>query len=167
MKKVISLLTCVFIILGLFVNITVGHAEDSITVEGNTVYANGTTIIIREDGYMYDGNGQKLYERAVTASTILYGGSKNQDVNRDVNIIVHGFKVSKIYGGGYSDGTHSANVNGNVTITIDGNIDVSNIYGGGYAEGNHGEAIANVNGHVKIDILAIPKKYHENLTGGV
>lgn len=169
MKKIISLLTCGFVILGLFMNISITHAEDSITREGNTIYANGTTVIIQKDGsqaYIYDEQGQKLSEQAVTTSTTLYGGSKNQDLNHDVKISVHGVKLSKIYGGGYSDGTHSANVNGNVNITIDGNVDASNIYGGGYAEGSHGDAVANVNGHITISIPATPQNYHSVLTGG-
>ncbi|MFR9062672.1 MAG: hypothetical protein ACLVJO_02270 [[Clostridium] scindens] len=59
----------------------------------------------------------------------IYGGGKNEPVNGDVNIVVDSVNIGTIYGGGYSDGTGNADVNGSVSITVKGNADASKVYG--------------------------------------
>lgn len=95
------------------------------------------------------------------------GGSKNKDVDGDVSIEVQGVSTSTIYGGGYSDGTASANVNGNVVIRVRGTANAGgSIYGGGYAYSAKGNASANVSGDITIDIPATPSGNHGWIYGG-
>lgn len=143
----------------------------AVKLEGSTLYTYGTPVVIKKDStdgktYVYDGSGtDKLLDTAVSSPTI-YGGGKNEAVNGDVSITVENVNVGTIYGGGYSDGSHEADVAGNVSITIKGNANASKVYGGGFAEGKKGNASASVSGNTVINIPAVPVSYHGNIYGG-
>ena len=147
------------------------YANDTgITVEGSTIYANGTSFRLKKDSdgknYIYNLNGEtKLLDTEVSLSTI-YGGSKNSTVNSNIEIIIENVNVGTIYGGGYSDGTGNADVNGNVVIRVIGNTNGGTIYGGGYANAQKGNAQANVTGSVKVEVTATPSTNHGNITCG-
>ena len=129
------------------------YANDTgITVEGSTIYASGTSFRLKKDSdgknYIYNLNGEtKLLDTEVSLSTI-YGGSKNSTVNSNIEIIIENVNVGTIHGGGYSDGTGNADVNGNVVIRVIGNTNGGTIYGGGYAYAQKGNAQANVTGSI-------------------
>lgn len=147
-----------------------GDSGRTVLVDGNNVFANGVPIRIQpgDDGqpYVYDAAGQtRLVETAITGKTI-YGGGRNTDVEGDVRITVDNVATGRIYGGGYSDGTASADVKGDVSIRIQGKVAVSSLYGGGYATATKGDARANVTGHVTVEIPATPAGNHGNLYGG-
>lgn len=157
-------------ILFAFIRVPVYANDANITVEGSTIYANGTSFRLKKDNdgknYIYDLKGEtRLLDTAVNCSTI-YGGSKNNSVNGNIEMIVEGVYVSTIYGGGYSDGTGNADVNGNVTIRVIGNVNGGSIYGGGYANALKGNAQANVTGSVKVEVSAKPTSNHGNITCG-
>lgn len=140
-------------------------------LEGNTLYTYGVPVVIKKDdsdqkAYIYDGSGNEKLIATPVGSLTIYGGGKNEPVNGDVNIVVDSVNIGTIYGGGYSDGTGNADVNGSVSITVKGNADASKVYGGGYAVGKSGNASANVTGSVSIDISAIPVGNHGNIYGG-
>lgn len=147
------------------------YANDTgITVEGSTIYANGTSFRLKKDSdgknYIYNLNGEtKLLDTAVSPSTI-YGGGKNSSVNSNIEMIIENVNVGTIHGGGYSDGTRNADVNGNVVIRIIGNANGGTIYGGGYAYAQKGNAQANVTGSIKIEVSATPTTNHGNITCG-
>lgn len=142
-------------------------------LEGNTLYTYGVPVVIKKDEsgqntYIYDGTGsEKLMDTPVNYLNI-YGGGKNEPINGDVNIVIDSVNIGTVYGGGYSDGTGNADVNGNVSITIKGNANASKVYGGGYAVGKSGDASANVSGSVSVDISALPvgNGNHGNIYGG-
>ncbi|BDF71923.1 hypothetical protein CE91St41_29040 [Oscillospiraceae bacterium] len=157
-----------------------------ITVEGNTVYANGVSIVVKKDAdgktYIYDGAGEeKLHETGFTSSLTVYGGGKNTDVVGDTHIVIKSVSVGRVfgggfngnvqgntnievendyphtitvYGGGYSDGSRSANVSGNTRVFAEGSLLVT-AYGGGYALGSKGNAQADVVGTATLDIPAL------------
>lgn len=137
--------------------------DSAVTVEGNTIYANGTPIVVKKDVdesiYVYSRAGEKLCDQPVTPSTI-YGGSKNADVQGNTYVEIEDLGVT-VYGGGYSDGSSSANVMGDTTIIVvqhgesDKNHKVSTVYGGGRADGEKGFAQANVLGKTNVTL-------HEN-----
>ena len=147
------------------------YANDTgIIIEGSTIYANGTSFRLKKDSdgksYIYNLNGEtKLLDTAVSPSTI-YGGSKNGSVNSNIEMIIENVNVGTIHGGGYSDGTRNADVNGNVVICIIGNANGGTIYGGGYAYAQKGNAQANVTGSIKIEVSATPTTNHGNITCG-
>lgn len=147
------------------------YANDTgITIEGSTIYANGTSFRLKKDSdgksYIYNLNGEtKLLDTAVSPSTI-YGGGKNSSVNSNIEMIIENVNVGTIHGGGYSDGTRNADVNGNVVIRIIGNANGGTIYGGGYAYAQKGNAQANVTGSIKIEVSATPTTNHGNITCG-
>lgn len=132
---------------------TVGAKPPEVLVEGTStataVYANGISILVKKDSgtaYLYDADGvEKLSDKPITGSTTIYGGGKNTDVEGDTNIVVDDVTVGYIYGGGYSDGTHSANVGGDTHVSVKGKV-IAKTYGGGKAEGKNGAAQANVAG---------------------
>lgn len=124
--------------------------ESSDGVKANTVYCNGVAVTIKKDAdkkaYVFDGTGTvKLSDIPVGSGTTVYGGGKNTDVEGSTSVTVEDIALSKIYGGGYSDGTHSANVSGDTRIRVTGTVLASTV-GGGYAEGKNGFAQANVAG---------------------
>ncbi|MDO4270426.1 MAG: S-layer homology domain-containing protein [Eubacteriales bacterium] len=156
--------------------------EPTLTPDGKTLYANGVPVVIKENGdgekAVFDATGEnKLYD-APNLSTV-YGGGNHTDVQGDTSVTIQDVYLSTvygggknadvlgntsislsdtthtetgtIYGGGYSDGTHSANVSGGTSVYADGTIKV-NAYGGGHAVGTKGEAVANVDGKVLLDI---------------
>ena len=147
------------------------YANDTgITVEGSTIYANGTSFRLKKDSdgksYIYNLNGEiKLLDTAVNPSMI-YGGSKNSPVNSNIEMILENVYVGTIHGGGYSDGMGNADVNGSVVIRIIGNINGGTIYGGGYAYAQKGNAQANVTGSVKVDVSAVPNNQRVYITCG-
>ncbi len=146
---------------GGFYSIQAQDMESGIVVEGNTVYLNGVSALIKKEGdtaYIYNGDGtQKLSEDPVGASTTLYGGGKNKAVVGDVSITVEDVRLSHIYGGGYSDGTGNATVKGNVSVTVEGSV-VANVTGGGKSLGDKAEAIANVEGDITLNIPSLVPK---------
>ena len=79
---------------------------------------------------------------------------------------MEGASYSRIYGGGWSDGSKAADVQGNVSITVKGNTNANTIYGGGYAIAKNGNASANVSGTVTVNVPAVPKSNHEFFYGG-
>ena len=157
-----------------------------ITVEGNTVYANGVPIVVKKDTdgktYIYDGAGErKLHDTGFTSGLTVYGGGKNTDVVGDTHIVIKSVSVGRVfgggfngnvqgntnievendyphtitvYGGGYSDGSRSANVSGNTRVFAEGSLLVT-AYGGGYALGSKGNAQADVVGTATLDIPAL------------
>ena len=144
--------------------------ETAVIKEGNNIYANGVPILIKKDSdnkaYVYDQAGTgKLLPDAVTGLTV-YGGGKNVPVNGDTSIIVDNVKMGYIYGGGYSDGSGSADVSGDSTVLIKGNVDAATIYGGGRADAAKGNASANVGGTASAKIIADPTGNHGNIYGG-
>lgn len=157
-----------------FTNYTNIAAEEStttpVTLEGSVLYANGQSIVIEKkaDGLIHvcDPDGNELLENGLSSLSKVYGGSHNETINENVNITIHNVYIGTIYGGGYSDGTAPANVNGNVNIVIDGSINISSVYGGGYAEDIKGDAVASVNGNINLSIQAVPTNYHNSLQGG-
>lgn len=156
--------------LSVLIRVPVYANDTKITVEGSTIYANGVSFRLKKDNdgknYIYDLNGEtKLLDTAVTPSTI-YGGSKNSTVNNNIEIIIENVNVGTIHGGGYSDGTGNADVNGNVVIRIIGKANGGAIFGGGYAYAQRGNAQANVIGSIKIEVSATPTTNHGNITCG-
>lgn len=153
------------------IRIPVHAVESQISLDGNTIYANGVSFRLKKDSndgliYIYDLKGEnKLLETAVKSPTI-YGGSKNKSVTGNIEIIIDSVATGTIHGGGYSDGSGVADVKGNVTIQVIGNTDVTTIYGGGYAYALNGDAQANVTGNVSVVVSAIPSKYHDRITCG-
>lgn len=172
LKKVLTaaLATVMTVSLAAIPAIAVEEPEShlGITIEGSTVYANGVSIVVKkgEDGkaYVYDGLGsEKLSDTAVST---IYGGSKNQDIIGNVSITVEDVKLSNIYGGGYSDGTHSANVTGNVSIVMNSSSPGA-VRGGGNAIGSRGTAKANVTGDIAITTANITNgSTSTNFSGG-
>lgn len=141
-----------------------------VTLEGSNLYANGNSIVLEKDNdgliYVFDENHNKLLDQSVSAYLTIYGGSKNKDVEGNINITIKNATYSYIYGGGYSDGTASANVTGNINISVIGKTDANSLYGGGRAISDKGNAEANVNGSINISITATPTSNHGNITGG-
>lgn len=140
----------------------------TITIEKNTIYANGIPIIIKKgnDGnkYIYNENGELLTPTAITATTI-YGGSKNAVVNGSTSVTVESIGGLTIYGGGYSDGG-DATVTGNTKVLVTGSCNAGTIYGGGYAYAKNQEAIANVLGSTTVTVSATPTGNHDRIHGG-
>lgn len=147
------------------------ESDSPVKLEGSTLYTYGTPVVIKKDSadgkaYVYDGSGtDKLLDTAVSSPTI-YGGGKNETVTGDVSITVESVNVGTIYGGGCSDGSHEADVDGNVSITIKGSADAFKVYGGGCAKSEKGDASASVTGKAVINIPAVPIRYHNNIYGG-
>lgn len=146
--------------------------EKAIVVESNALYACGVPILIQKDSgdgkvYVYDQTGAtKLVETAITTGTTIYGGGKNTPVVGDTSIIIVGVSMSRVYGGGYSDGTGNADVSGSASVLIKGNCNAETVFGGGYAIGSKGAASANVGGAVSVDIPAVATSNHGYLHGG-
>ena len=141
---------------------TVEAPETKIRVDGNRVYACGTPIIVRKDAdgnaYIFDADtGNKLSDVTVTGSTTIFGGGFNTDVEGDTSVTIENVSVAKVYGGGYSDGSGSANVSGDTHITVTGTV-LAKTTGGGFAEGLNGDAEANVTGTATSNI---PSHYPE------
>lgn len=171
-------------------------AESPITLEGSTLYANGTSIVIKKDtdskAYVFDAAGTtKLDESPLGSSLVVYGGGKKTAVEGNTSITIDGVYVMRVYGGGYnapvsgstqvtiknvntgtvygggySDGTGNADVAGNATVTINGTANAGPVYGGGYAIGNKGDANASVLGASSVMVSAVPTSNHGNLYGG-
>lgn len=139
----------------------------TITIEGNTLYANGVPVVLKRadshNAFVYDLEGNKLSETKILT---VYGGAKNADIDGDVSITIDDAKLSSVYGGGYSDGKHSANVSGDVTITATG-TKVANIRGGGYASGTYGNAQANVEGKILLNVDTTAQEGHDISGGGL
>lgn len=146
--------------------------EKAIVVESSAVYACGVPILIQKDSgdgqiYVYDQTGStKLVETAITTGTTIYGGGKNTPVMGDTSIIIDGVSMSRVYGGGYSDGTGNADVSGSTSILVKGNCNAGTVFGGGYAIGSKGDASANVGGEASVEITAAPTSNHGYLHGG-
>ncbi|MBS7008918.1 hypothetical protein [Anaerostipes sp.] len=145
--------------------------DPGILIEGSTLYAQGTSIVIKKDSdgkaYVFDASGNtRLSDTPVTGSFTVYGGGKNKPTKGNVNIDIQNVQVSQIYGGGYSDGTGASDLTGNVSIKVTGTVNVSKVYGGGYASASKGNASANVSGAVTVDIASVPSGNHGNLYGG-
>ncbi|WP_143436098.1 S-layer homology domain-containing protein, partial [Intestinibacillus massiliensis] len=136
-----------------------------VTLDNGTLYANGVPVVIKKDGdgqkAVYDADGAIKLMDAPNLTTV-YGGGKNADVDGDTSVTVEDLSLT-VYGGGYSDGTHSANVSGDAYICVTG-TQVAHTYGGGYAIGQNGEAFANVAGTVRSDILAQVPRPEEGYT---
>ena len=119
-----------------------------ITVEGNTVYANGVPIVVKKDAdgrtYIYDGTGErKLHDTGFTSGLTIYGGGKGTDVAGDTSITIEDAAVSTVYGGG-----KNAAVSGNTSIHVEKQYPASiTIYGGGYSDGG---GTADVRGNTRI-----------------
>lgn len=146
-------------------------SDAEILIEGSTLYAQGTSMVIKKDSdgkaYAFDSSGNsRLSDIPVTSSFTIYGGGKNKPAKGNVMIDIQNVQVSRIYGGGFSDGTGSADLSGNVTIKVSGSVNVSSVYGGGYASASKGNASADVSGSVTVDISAVPSSNHGNLYGG-
>lgn len=146
-------------------------SDAEILIEGSTLYAQGTSMVIKKDSdgkaYAFDSSGNsRLSDIPVTSSFTIYGGGKNKPAKGNVVIDIQNVQVSRIYGGGFSDGTGSADLSGNVTIKVSGSVNVSSVYGGGYASASKGNASADVSGSVTVDISAVPSSNHGNLYGG-
>lgn len=143
-----------------------------------TFYANGIPIIIGagvdlgSHTTIYGGGaddvksgGTSVTVNEGAAVRTIYGGGHESDVNGDVNIVVNG-TVSGVYGGGYvsaieDDGekSASANVDGNISITIAGEKSAlkRTLAGGGHADifgdkGTKQTLKANVNGDIEINL---------------
>ena len=146
--------------------------ETAVIKEGNNIYANGVPILIQKDSdnkaYVYDqaGTGKLCFLPDEVTGLTVYGGGKNVPVNGDTSIIVDNVKMGYIYGGGYSDGSGSADVSGDSTVLIKGNVDAATIYGGGRADAARGNASANVGGTASAKIIADPTGNHGNIYGG-
>ncbi|BFL12928.1 hypothetical protein K160097B7_21440 [[Clostridium] hylemonae] len=147
-------------------------AGQPVLLEGGTLYTYGAAVTLKKDSvsggtYVYDGTGEnKLIDAPVSSLNTVYGGGKNEPVKGDVSITIDGVYVSTVYGGGFSDGTGSADVDGSVSIRITGSADAGSVYGGGYAEGKKGNASANVSGSAAISALDEPANYHHYIYGG-
>lgn len=147
-------------------------SEDTgILIEGTNIYAQGTSIVIKKDSdnkaYVFDASGSaRLSDTPITSGFTVYGGAKNQTTKGNVSIAIQNVAISTVYGGGYSDGTGPADLTGNVSIEISGNVNASKVCGGGYANASKGDASANVSGSVTVDIPSVPSTYHGNLYGG-
>lgn len=146
-------------------------SDAEILIEGSTLYAQGTSMVIKKDSdgkaYAFDSSGNsRLSDIPVSSSFTIYGGGKNKPAKGNVMIDIQNVQVSRIYGGGFSDGTGSADLSGNVTIKVSGSVNVSSVYGGGYASASKGNASADVSGSVTVDISAVPSSNHGNLYGG-
>ena len=119
-----------------------------ITVEGNTVYANGVPIVVKKDAdgrtYIYDGTGErKLHDTGFTSGLTIYGGGKGTDVAGDTSITIEDAAVSTVYGGG-----KNAAVSGNTSFHVENQYPASiTIYGGGYSDGG---GTADVRGNTRI-----------------
>ncbi|MEY8299056.1 MAG: InlB B-repeat-containing protein [Emergencia timonensis] len=144
--------------------------EPQIKLENNTLYTYGVPILIKKDKagdtnvYRDDGSQELLKEKV--GNLTIYGGGKNESITGNVSITVDGASYSRIYGGGWSDGSKAADVQGNVSITVKGNTNANTIYGGGYAIAKNGNASANVSGTVTVNVPAVPKSNHEFFYGG-
>lgn len=144
--------------------------EPQIKLENNTLYTYGVPVLIKKDNagntnVYRDDSSQELLKEKVGNLTI-YGGGKNETITGNVSITVDGASYSRIYGGGWSDGSNAADVQGNVSITVKGNTNANTIYGGGFAIAQNGNASANVSGTVSVSVPAVPKGNHESLYGG-
>ena len=144
--------------------------EPQIKLENNTLYTYGVPILIKKDKagdtnvYRDDGSQELLKEKV--GNLTIYGGGKNESITGNVSITVEGASYSRIYGGGWSDGSKAADVQGNVSITVKGNTNANTIYGGGYAIAKNGNASANVSGTVTVNVPAVPNSNHEFFYGG-
>ena len=146
-------------------------SDQEIMIEGSTLYAQGTSIVIKKDSdgkaYVFDASGNsRLSDTSVTSGFTIYGGGKNKPAKGNVTIDIQNVQVSRIYGGGFSDGTGNADLSGNVSIKVSGTVNASSVYGGGYANASKGNASANVSGSVTVDIPSVPSSNHGNLYGG-
>ncbi|WP_462385225.1 S-layer homology domain-containing protein [Intestinibacillus massiliensis] len=141
-----------------------------VTLDNGTLYANGVPVVIKKDGdgqkAVYDADGAIKLMDAPNLTTV-YGGGKNADVDGDTSVTVEDLSLT-VYGGGYSDGTHSANVSGDAYITYktSGQIKISKINGGGCAEGKKANAQANIGGTVHIDAYSANASGGESVNGG-
>jgi len=127
--------------------------------------------VIKKDSdgkaYAFDASGSsRLSDTPVTSGFTIYGGGKNKPAKENVTIDIQNVQVSRIYGGGFSDGTGTADLSGNVSIKVSGTVNASTVYGGGYANAYKGNASANVSGSVTVDIPSVPSGNHGNLYGG-
>ncbi|WP_303201899.1 hypothetical protein [Raoultibacter timonensis] len=144
--------------------------DRGILIDGSTLYANGVAVTIKRDSdgklYVFDESGTEKLTPALSSLSTVYGGGKNTPVDGDTNIRIGGVKIGTVYGGGYSDGSGSADVSGNATVTITGNVDAGTVHGGGYANAYKGDASANVAGAASVVVSATPTGNHGNLYGG-
>lgn len=148
-------------------------AEAKVIKEGNNIYANGVPILIKKDSdnkaYVYDQAGaEKLLPDVVSGSTAIYGGGKNVPVSGNTSIVVENVQTGTIYGGGYSDGSGSADVSGDSTVLIKGTVNAPTVYGGGRADAAKGNASADVGGTAAAKVVANPTSSgnHGSIYGG-
>lgn len=157
------------------------HQTNSI-VQYSSLFANGKDITIGENvsvpyycyifggGYNKDVSGSPVITIDGEISNNIYGGGLNGTLNGDTTMIING-QVRAIYGGGYAKGATSeyegtalqktANVTGNVKITLNESGQAASMTGGGRADTNNTDALddkigffltANVEGSVSLTI---------------
>ncbi len=159
------------------VDVTAYPVVDRTGIQSASVYANGAALIITDiitdegksgtaiyidadrDGEI-DSNENTLAHSGVEgafsdngdlSSWIIYGGRYDgyKKTTGDGQITMLGGSVYAIYGGGYSSGQDSVEVDGDTVIRVTGGT-VQYIYGGGKARG--ADAVSNVNGTATIEV---------------
>ena len=159
------------------VDMTAFPEVDGTNMDSVLVYANGAALIITDiitdegksgtaiyidadrDGEI-DSNEKTLANSGAVgaftdngdlSSWVIYGGGQANYNKKtgDGQITMLGGSVYAIYGGGYSDGRYSVEVDGDTAIRVTGGT-VQYIYGGGKARG--ADAVSNVNGTATIEV---------------
>ena len=110
--------------------------NSKLTLEGNTVFANGNPVTIKKAAV----EGEVIVSVTDDASDFIqlksegatvYGGAKNKTVQSST-ITMESGTIKRIYGGGYgSTAQQTANVNGTATIQIKGGTITELLCGGG------------------------------------
>ena len=105
-----------------------------------TVYANGHSIVIREDAE----DSEKTIVTSDEADAVrdsdagkniknytVYGGSKQKDIAGDTSVTVESGTVKDVYGGsGAGTLRDSADISGNTSVTVTGGTVTGSVYGG-------------------------------------
>lgn len=125
---------------------------------GDRFFANGIPLTVdsgvtfHSSSYIFGGGdessafvgaGSSITINAGASVGYIYGGGRNRDLKGKVSIKLYGSAAS-VHGGGYAwtaaqnpvDNTVTANINGSVSIEVDGDASVIgtyDLYGGGYA----------------------------------
>lgn len=105
-----------------------------------TVYANGHSIVVREDAE----DAQKTIVTSEEAGAVrdsdagksinnytIYGGSKQKDITGDTSVTIESGTVKDVYGGsGAGTLRDSADISGNTSVIITGGTVTGSVYGG-------------------------------------
>lgn len=127
-RKLLSILVVASMLLGLLPVTTFASASapEKVIVNGKIyIYANGTPIVVREDG-IYDIDGQnKFIDIAVNTIECIFGGTKDNATSvASTKVILESGSVNKIYGGG-----NNGDVEGLSEVIVNGGF-CNTLYGG-------------------------------------